>query len=496
MASRWWNWGRVEVFLWAALALALPLTSFPLVKKLTGADMVAPASGPILLLLLPVSILPLLVRGGKIPRAVIPLLAFASAVLISCSLALFLPVPPFRDLSILSSMLKALFTLAIGMAFYLGVAIWAKDPSRVAFLLRWLNWGGLAIIVWVIVQAIIWQQQLAYPPWMDSIQAVFSVSGLYSARASGFAYEPSWLAHQLNMLYLPFWLAASLLGTTVHRQRIGFLTFERLLLVGGLVALWFSVSRVGFLAFLFCMILVLGMGAGRLIGWLQAKILAGRPQRLAKFLLSFILLFGTGVVVVAIFLGVGFVMTKVDPRMRNLFNPATLSDFSLVRYANQLVFAERVVFWETGWNIFNDYPIFGVGLGNAGYFFSDHLSTYGWALTEVRTIMYHLGAIPNIKSLWVRLLAETGIVGTGLFLSWLYGIWASAKRLLGKPGLAGTVGLAGLFVLVGLIAEGFSLDTFALPYFWVSFGLVTALAVRGTMLDSSEKGEISIEHNQ
>jgi hypothetical protein len=36
----------------------------------------------------------------------------------------------------------------------------------------------------------------------------------------------------------------------------------------------------------------------------------------------------------------------------------------------------------------------------------------------------------------------------------------------------GTVGLAGMFVLVGLLTEGFSVDTFGLPYYWVALGLV------------------------
>lgn len=471
-------WGWLEGFLWALLAVLLPATSFPLVKKLTGADMVSPASGPVMLLLLLVSILPLLWRERKIPRAAVPLLAFASAALLSCGLAIFLPIPSFRDLSIFNSMTKALFTLAVGIGFYLAVMIWSRDPARAAALLRWINWGGLAVILWACVQAGVFRLTHITPVWMENVQSFFSTSGLYAARSTGFAFEPSWLAHQLNMLYLPFWLAASLRGSTVHRLRFGFLTFERCLLVGGLLTLWFTVSRIGFLSFIFCLIMLFGMGMLHLLGQLKGLILAKTRsnQAFVSFLVSAGLVLGLLLAAVLLLLAAGFVLSKVDPRMKTIFNLSALKEFSLLRYSNQLVFAERVVFWETGWNIFNDYPLFGVGLGNAGYFFQQKLSFFAWGLTEIRTLMFQWSSIPNTKSLWIRLLSETGVFGTALFLSWLYVIWASALRLYKQPGLAGTVGFAGLFVLVGLLAEGFSVDTFALPYYWVSFGFVTALA--------------------
>jgi hypothetical protein len=168
--------------------------------------------------------------------------------------------------------------------------------------------------------------------------------------------------------------------------------------------------------------------------------------------------------------------------MSKLFDFSVIREKSLFHWANQLVFAERIVFWQAGWGVFNDFPILGTGLGNAGYFFPQKLSAFSWALTEIRTLMYQWTALPNIKSLWVRLLAETGIVGFSLFISWLYVLWHSASFLRSQTaGLLKVVGLAGSFVLVSFLIEGFSLDTFALPYYWVSFGLLTAacgMAVR------------------
>ena len=89
--------------------------------------------------------------------------------------------------------------------------------------------------------------------------------------------------------------------------------------------------------------------------------------------------------------------------------------------------------------------------------------------------MYHLDAIPNIKSLWVRLLAETGIVGAAFFAAWYSSLWQSARFVFASTDrFLRAAGLFGMFVLVGILIEGFSVDTFALPYYWVSFGLLTA----------------------
>ena len=36
------------------------------------------------------------------------------------------------------------------------------------------------------------------------------------------------------------------------------------------------------------------------------------------------------------------------------------------------------------------------------------------------------------------------------------------------------MGLAGQLLIIALIVEGFSLDTFGLPYYWIGLGLIVA----------------------
>ena len=83
--------------------------------------------------------------------------------------------------------------------------------------------------------------------------------------------------------------------------------------------------------------------------------------------------------------------------------------------------------------------------------------------------------MPNTKSLWVRILAETGLVGFAVFSGWYYLLWKSGQfsRKSMDPNIR-MVGLAGSIVLFAFLFEGFSVDSFALPYFWFSVGLLSA----------------------
>jgi O-antigen ligase len=144
-------------------------------------------------------------------------------------------------------------------------------------------------------------------------------------------------------------------------------------------------------------------------------------------------------------------------------------------FFNFLLFSERYVYWVAGWNVFNLHPFIGVGLGNAGFYFQKQLPAYSWALPEVMEIYYRANSLPNIKSFWVRLLAETGITGFASFLAWFYVMMRSGWSLLKKSSsLLKAIGWSGLFVLIAFVVEGFSIDTFALPYLWVSLGIVSA----------------------
>lgn len=472
---------KLEPLLWAGLLLLLPLTSLPLFSRLAGGTMVAPPSVLFAGLLVLIWLLPALWRGMKLPAAVLPLLAFLGVALIVSLAAFFLPLPIFRDVPAWRSELEGFVTLAMGLCVFLAAVAWPQTPQRLGWILRLVNWSGLVMVAWALLQTYFWNSSRAFPGWMQTIQGWLTLKELYQGRASGFAFEPSWLAHQLNMLYLPLWAAASFLRTSAHRWRMGWFSFENLLLLGGVAALWFSLSRVGLLAFLVALGYLLWRFNRWLHGWLsrlvqRSSVLArlGRPL-ISGLLIGLMLLAYLGA-----FFGAAVLLSKFDPRMRTLFDFTALRQMDFMAYANQLVFSERVVYWKTGWDIWNDHPL-GVGLGNAGYYFPQKMSAFGWGLLETNTVLSRMAGIPNVKSLWVRLLAETGIAGFALFAAWLFSIWKSAAGLnQDAPAAVRIAGLAGQLAVAALLIEGFSVDTFGLPYLWLTFGLAIAAGRLGS----------------
>ncbi|MRS04883.1 hypothetical protein EG832_16960 [bacterium] len=169
-------------------------------------------------------------------------------------------------------------------------------------------------------------------------------------------------------------------------------------------------------------------------------------------------------------------MTKIDSRMALLFDFQTIQQLGFLGWASRLVFAERIVYWIAGFSVFVLYPIFGVGLANIGFLIPQTMTAFGYSLPEVLRIYLNNTFIPNAKNLWVRILGETGIVGFSVFVAWLWVAWKTARAIERHPSpIAQAMGLTGQVVIVGLIFEGFSLDTFALPYYWITLGLVLAV---------------------
>lgn len=473
---------RIDLAAWFLLVISLPVTSFPLVSVLAGGSMVAPPAGVLALVLVATWLFPQWIKGRALPRQSIPLILFAASALVSCLSAYFIEFPAFRAVNFTRQQGVELATLIIGISIYLLTATYLRDERRLQSTLRWINWSGLVILLWCGVQFVMWQWQKNYPAWMDQFQTLFSISRLFEGRVTGFAMEPSWLAHMLNMLYLPLWLAASVRQFSAHGWRIVRLTFENLLLVGGVAVLWFSLSRVGLLAFLFMLVLVFILLNLALVGWLERRFISRNrwkgisPQALRRWL-RVVLAVALILFYLATLLGTAFVISRLDQRMTRLFDFSTLAEEGVFSYANQLMMAERVVFWQLGWEVFNVHPWMGVGLGNSGYFFQELIPGSGLELYEVNQILYRETYLPNTKSLWTRLLSETGLVGIAFFIAWLFLQWASGDALSRTESrMQRALGLAGQLVVLGLLVEGFSVDTFALPYFWFLLGLSTSAA--------------------
>lgn len=463
---------------WALMVLTLPVTSFPLLANLFGGTSVAPLPVVFLVILLIAWYLPGLIRGKSLPRHAVPLLVFVIMALVSTLIGQFLLTPTFRNIPQWRNIFEAIITLGMGIGFYLVVVQYLAKEGKLKHFIRLINYSGLVMVIYAIAQAVIYYIFWQYPQAMRTMHGYISSSYLFARRATGFAYEPSWYAHLLNIVYLPIWLGLTLKKSSVHKFKLWKISFENILLMLGLISLFLSFSRIGWLAFIVGIAYVILIFMHKLSLKFVTMIQKNHELTFSKSTTKLIQA-GFWVVTLVVLLGIliitGVVMTKVDPRMERLFDIGVLREKGFLEWAGNLIFAERLIYWNAGFRVFLTYPIFGVGLGRSGYFFQQTFDSFGYKLPEILSVMIRDEFIPNAKNLWVRILAETGFIGFSVFIGALFFHWKSARMVeKAKAGFLSALGIAGQIFLVAMLVEGFSMDTFGLPFIWVSLALIVA----------------------
>jgi len=458
-------------FIWYLFLILLPLTSVPVVVRLVHSDVVAAPSALLLPILLVGILIPVIKEKKAFPENLIPLILFVIAALASTAISFFYQLPDYKGTNPFRASFSAVLTLFVGFSFYLVTLLYLKDEKRINTTFKLLNISGAVVLIWTLAQAVCWYKYQRYPEWMKNTQFTLSIGSLYRQRFVGFTLEPSWLAHQLNLLYLPLWFAASVTGHTVFRLRFKFITIERCLFAIGILVLFLTLSRVGLAAFLMTAAFAAAIFVHRLIQNASKKF----PLKHKK-LVTLSAYAGILLAAAAIAFGIVFLLTKLDFRMAGLFDIRAKGRSDPVFYiADKLSLAARFVYWDGGLSIFDRYPLFGVGLGHAGLYLPQLMNDYAFRLVEVRRLLFRSNTLLNIKSLWIRILAETGIVGFAFFFIWyLRSFFTNAIRLTHSNKMIRTAAWMGCFALIAFIFEGFSLDTFALPYIWFSAALAAA----------------------
>jgi len=476
--------------LWGLTLIGLPLTSFPLITKLTGAT-VAPFSAIPLAILAVIWLIPFVVRGGKLPKEVAPFVIFTLFVIALAAFAFFQDVGTFRNRSLLGQTVRTFIPFGIGLTFFLITSAWHLNELVLRRSLQFIYIGGGLLLVFSMSQAgFIFLLHRPYPDVLNEIMGVLVTQSYMvgNPRLAGLTWEPSWFAHQLNMLYLPLWLAATYQRTSVF-PKIWKISLENVFLILGMAVFFLSSPRIGGVAFML-MLFYLFLRLNTTVYRVVIRRLSGLWSAVKR---PGLLRFGVGTLVVLAFIGIYLAFSAViikvaserDWRLGLIVNSplsqdeirqiSAFDENSLFYLGIRFAFLERTVYWMDGWHIFNDFPILGVGLGNAGFYFMSHLPAVGWSSIEVRAVAYLNDSLPNIKSIWYRLLAETGIVGFSLFVGWLLVLWYSTgASLRSQNNTIKTVALAGRLAILAFIMEGFSIDTFGLPYLFVITGLAAS----------------------
>jgi hypothetical protein len=483
--------------IWAIALICLPLTSFPLLSTIYG-GLVAPISILPFVILLLLWTLPLIFRKGVLPKETIPLMVFVLAVLVSCAAAFFIQIPGFKGKSIPGQEVRSLLTLAVGLTFFMVTTTWIKNTGKLKNTWKYITIGGIISLVWTGVQAFFILRHInEYPTWLNQIQSWLVIRSVAfspsNGRVNGLTYEASWFAHQMVILYLPIWIAATYHRTSAFAIRIYRFSVENFLLVFGLAAFFLSLPRIGLLSFLLMtmyLFLRLNIVFHR---WLVERLSALKPfvkysMNDNTILIRAIASIGIFAVYILVIGGVFIFAVQRDwrlstlvskpPTMQEIIGVLTLDQNTILELSHRFIFLERAVYWLNGWNVFNQYPWFGVGLGNSGFFFPQMAPSIGWATFEIRSVLFYLTQLPNVKSLWFRLLAETGLIGFSVFIGWIYVLFQSSRfSQHHQDASVKTFAFAGQLALLAFIGEGLSIDSFAMPYFWVVAGIVAALAM-------------------
>lgn len=478
--------------LWAAFLLALPVTSFPYFPPTIGGDaLVRPLSLYPLILLIPLFILPRLL-GKSLPKTLLPLAFFGLIAAASSLISLLYGIEPAHDISIAERTLRGMITLGIGCAIYLAVVLIPETIDDLRFALRWSYAGCAVALAWGTVQA--WQILSVNKKifsYMEYVQHFISTRRLLYDRISGLTYEPHWFADQLILILLPGTLAAALSGYSIYRWRRGYLTIEWLLLAWMVIILPFTYSRAGLMNLIVTVLLsVLLFSSSR-----QKKHSSSNKPAAKAGLATIHSMWKrlTLVLLVALVVGVPIYMVGLqneffariwkfwrDPEAINPPGVHYTMPQTLMVYFGHLGFDTRLAYGEAAYKTYASHPWLGVGLGNFGFYIQEMLPLRPLTAEVLRTITPD-NSRPRLvtpKNFYLRLLAETGVIGTSAFLAFIIASLGCAIYLLISPdpewrywGLTSSIGI------IAFLISALTFDSFVIPNTWIVLGLSIA-AVR------------------
>lgn len=459
--------------MWQLFLLFLPVTSFRYFPEgIGGGTLVRPLSIYPLVFLLILVVLPRLWK--PIPKTVLSLTPFILAALASSLLSLLAGIEPSLGVTVSDRVLRALVTLMIGITIYLAVALTPRTIDDLRHALRWIYAGFTLAYAWGTAQMIfVLHYNHAYFTLLNRIQRSFSMRKLFPTRISGLTYEPNWFAEQICFFMLPWLLAAVLNRYSVFEWRWRKITVEWVLLAWSVILLVFTYSRAGLANLLILTVLTLL--------FFQAGVFSGKGKSVTRVKFWIIGVIEATLAVAILVGGVYLAGTKNDFFARMWKYWVENEKPTLARYVEYIGFGARIAYSEAAINTYTAAPVFGVGLGNYAFYFEEMIPDQPLARTPelMRIISPEDGRdrLITVKNFYLRLMAETGLVGLAAFAVFFVAIfgctlflWLSADA---QQRFWGTGGILGIIVF---IVSAFTFDSFTLPNMWVVFGLITAAA--------------------
>ncbi len=223
---------------------------------------------------------------------------------------------------------------------------------------------------------------------------------------------------------------------------------KKLIFWGGLafalLVFGMTLSRSSWIAFSFSIFLML------------ALLLSRKYFKETKPLLLFL-----GLVAVVILIGTVFFGLPVAERLYTFFDV----------YNNDAIKAHAMIL-QGGWEIFTKFPILGGGYGG----FNEHFRETRIAPLYFEKDPVEWAHLPA-HSIWMETLAETGIVGFGLYAALMFlvlrTIWQAAIKV--EDSFLNILNIATFSSLVGLLFSGI-FYSYNLEFFWFFIFLATQMA--------------------
>ncbi|MCL5612366.1 MAG: O-antigen ligase family protein [Chloroflexi bacterium] len=459
---------KIARWLWAAALVSLPVTSFRYFP-VGETTYERPLAFFPLALLAPVLLVQLIRGKTTFPRAgaLTSLTAFVLAALAASLIGvLFAPVI-MRGQGVVGRVVRAWATVFIGLVFFISAVWMNRNEDDLRFTVKWILAGFVLDVLWSGLQGATFYLHIFPKPLVTQWQRAFSMRELIKTnRINGMAYEPSWLAGQISTIYMP-WLFASLL---TRERATRFKWLEPVLLACAALLLLATFSRGGLVTVAATVMLTF--------------IFVGREQIRAAWI-WFASGFRRGggwlwrvsliVLVAAAITGASLFLAQKD-YISSLWNSQanSVEEFIIQNYAG----ARAAYIWGA-MGAYNDHPLNGVGLGASGFYIYNNLPD--WALTFVPEIANQLSPTsnlyPNPKNLYVRLLAETGLIGFFLFLAFQFSILGDALSVLKqKSAIWRYLGVASIFTWIALIFYNMTQDSFATPNLWINIGILVGIS--------------------
>jgi len=464
---------RIEQLLWRGLLLCVPVAASPLLPlgsgTLTRPLAIVPAG--VLLLLAGFRIIVLRQWPRLSARGFLLLGLFFAFVTLSGLLIVYAEPPIlFKGQAPLGSLLRALFTLVMGVSFYTVARLHIRTPADIRITIRYLFISMTASVAVAVFQAI------ALAVHGEMLRLAQALTDLFAVhyqnlkdRAQGMSYEPSWLATEILALLAPALIAASISRQSAMGQPAEPGHVWRV--AGG-----FGVAITGLL----CSGSRFGLGAMIAMLVLSSIAAARRGKFLAAGALLSVLVAGGGSLFAMGQLGTGAGSSYVLGPLRYLSSSGTVdtNDPELAaNLSNTLALAGRAAAAQAAVGMWLDHPLAGVSLGNGFRHFAGYAPEWFFATGAFNTGNREGAAWldpnspekGNAKNMMLRLLSETGLVGFVLFFAFFLG------QIFHGPA---TDAYHAEFRLATALALGFgylNTDTFADPTFWIPLALCFAM---------------------